>query len=232
MEIFDNRYERSLMVLGIDAMAKIRNSSVAVFGLGGVGGPAAEALARAGVGHLHLIDGDKVSLSNINRQIIAFESTVGIFKTLVMKDRIRDIDPYTAVTTYEEFLTPRNFDFISLDGISYIIDAIDSVSAKICLAELAYQKKIPLISSMGMGNKTDPAAIEVADIFSTKVCPLARIIRKELRARDIPSLKVVFSAEEPRKTPSGKRIPGSVSFVPPVAGYILAGEVIRHIAGL
>ena len=225
----EERYSWTRMVLGDKAMDILRDSSVAVFGLGGVGGPAAEALARAGVGHIHLIDGDTVDRSNINRQIIAFESTVGKYKTLVMKERIGDIDPKTEVITYEKFFTEQNAKGFRFGDFDHIIDAIDSVTDKIFLIETAYRKGIPIISSMGMGNKTDPAAIQVADIFSTSGCPLARVMRRAMKAKGIPELKVVFSGEKPIKPAEGHRFPGSVSFVPPVAGYILAGEVIKYL---
>ncbi|MDD2392654.1 MAG: tRNA threonylcarbamoyladenosine dehydratase [Eubacteriales bacterium] len=227
----EDRFIRSRMVLGEENMAKLAISSVAVFGLGGVGGPAAEALARSGVGKLYLIDGDTVALSNINRQIIAFESTVGRYKTQVMMERIKDIDPAIEVVTFERFLRAGEEDVFPFDSFDYVIDAIDTVSAKVWLAEKTFSMNIPIISSMGMGNRIDPTAIRLTDVFLTSGCPLARTMRRELKLRGVSELKVVFSDEIPAKVAQGERVPGSVSFVPPVAGYILAGEAVRCLIG-
>jgi tRNA A37 threonylcarbamoyladenosine dehydratase len=214
------------MMLGSEAVNKLRRAHVAVFGVGGVGGFTAEALARAGVGSITLIDADRVSVSNINRQIIATRSTVGQYKTEAMKARIADINPECEVITYEEFYSEENS--ISLDGLDYIADCIDSVKSKLYLITEAKSEGIPIISSMGAGNKLDPTRFAVADISKTHTDPLAKVIRTELRKRGINHLKVVFS-DEPPINPSGERTPGSVSFVPSVVGLIMAGEIIKDI---
>lgn len=233
----DHRKEqlsRTALLLGDDAVERLSQARVAVFGVGGVGGFAAEALARSGIGALDLIDGDVVSLSNLNRQIIALHSTVGKAKTEVMAQRIQDIDPDIRLTLHTCFFTPENagdFDFTQYD---YIIDAVDMVTAKIQLAVQAQAAGVPIISSMGAGNKLDPSAFEVSDLYKTSVCPLARVMRRELKARGIRKMKVVYSKEEPRKvdgpTENGRHIPGSIAFVPSAAGLVLAGEVIRELA--
>ena len=235
----DHRKEqlsRTALLLGDDAVERLSQAGVAVFGVGGVGGFATEALARSGIGALDLIDGDVVSLSNLNRQIIALHSTVGKAKTEVMAQRIQDIDPDIRLTLHTCFFTPENagdFDFTQYD---YIIDAVDMVTAKIQLAVQAQAAGVPMISSMGAGNKLDPSAFEVSDLYKTSVCPLARVMRRELKARGIRKMKVVYSKEEPRKvdgpTENGRHIPGSIAFVPSAAGLVLAGEVIRELAGL
>ena len=235
----DHRKEqlsRTALLLGDDAVERLSQARVAVFGVGGVGGFAAEALARSGIGALDLIDGDVVSLSNLNRQIIALHSTVGKAKTEVMAQRIQDIDPDIRLTLHTCFFTPENagdFDFTQYD---YIIDAVDMVTAKIQLAVQAQAAGVPMISCMGAGNKLDPSAFEVSDLYKTSVCPLARVMRRELKVRGIRKLKVVYSKEEPRKvdgpTENGRHIPGSIAFVPSAAGLVLAGEVIRELAGL
>jgi tRNA A37 threonylcarbamoyladenosine dehydratase len=214
------------MMLGSEAVNKLRRAHVAVFGVGGVGGFTVEALARAGVGKITLIDADRVSVSNINRQIIATRSTVGQYKTEAMKARIADINPECEVITYEEFYSEENS--ISLDGLDYIADCIDSVRSKLYLITEAKSEGIPIISSMGAGNKLDPTRFAVADISKTHTDPLAKVIRTELRKRGINHLKVVFS-DEPPINPSGERTPGSVSFVPSVVGLIMAGEIIKDI---
>ena len=214
-----------------------------VFGVGGVGSHCIEALARSGVGRLLLIDNDTVSLTNINRQSIAYHSTVGQYKTEVMKERIRDICPEIQVETYEMFVLPDNLDtlFEQAGEPDYIIDAIDTVSAKIALAGLADKRGIPIISSMGTGNKLHPELFRVADISETRVCPLCRVMRKELKSRGITHLKVLYSEEKPistegrttgEDTGARRAVPGSISFVPPTAGLLLAGEVIRELAGV
>lgn len=230
------QFSRTELLLGSGAMDKLARARVAVFGVGGVGGYVCEALARSGVGALDLIDDDRVCLSNINRQIIATHSTVGRYKTDVMKERILSVNPKAQVDTYQCFFLPgMEAGFLPLTKYSYVADAIDTVSAKIELALLAQQEGFPLISSMGTGNKLDPSRFKVADIFETKVCPLAKVMRKELRSRGIRKLKVVYSEEEPLsprlllKEGGRRAIPGSVSFVPGTAGLILAGEIIKDL---
>ena len=232
-------FSRTEMLLGADGMEKLKQAHIAVFGVGGVGGYAVEALARCGVGALDLIDDDVVSLSNINRQIIALHSTVGQPKVEIAAARVADIDPACKVRKYRTFYSPEtagNFDFSQYD---YVIDAIDTVSGKIALAVQAQAAGTPLISSMGAGNKLDPTAFEVADIYETSVCPLARVMRRELKKRGVYRLKVVYSREE-ALTPLSieeeeasvhqkRATPGSVSFVPSVAGLILAGEVVKDL---
>lgn len=230
----DERYSRTAMMLGEDAVSRLRGARVAVFGVGGVGGFAVEAIVRAGVGEIHLIDADRVSRSNINRQIIALESTVGEYKTEAMKKRILDINPEARVFCYNIFIDSENlceFDFSAFD---YVVDAIDSVRSKVALIAAAYRAGTPIISAMGAGNKLDPTRFEVADISKTSVCPLARATRTALRKLGIEHVKVVYSKELPkeRKTDTASeeaRAPGSVSFVPSVMGLILASEVILDI---
>ena len=230
-------FEREAMLLGDDAVERLARSTVALFGVGGVGSYAAEALARSGVGNILLVDNDTVSISNINRQLCALHSTVGRFKAEVMAERLKDINPAVNVTVRRDFLLPENahtFDFASFD---YVIDAIDTVSGKLAIAEGCYRAGTPVISCMGTGNKLDPTAFTVTDITKTNTCPLARVMRRELKARGIPHLKVVYSTEEPRTpiTPkqgeNGKSIPASLAFVPPVAGLIAASEAVKHIIG-
>ncbi len=237
-----NQYSRTELLIGTEGMDKLRKSSVMVFGAGGVGSHCIEALARSGIGTLIIIDNDTVSLTNINRQSIAYHSTVGRPKTEVMAERIHDIDPSIRVKTYETFVLPENLTGI-LDGegrIDYIIDAIDTVSAKIALAEEAGKRGLRLISSMGTGNKLHPELFEIDDLSSTSVCPLCRVMRRELKQRGILHLKVLYSREKPvdigeRQTgedPGVRRsVPGSISFVPPVAGLLIAGQVIRELSG-
>ena len=237
-----NQYSRTELLIGTEGMDKLRKASVMVFGAGGVGSHCIEALARSGIGTLIIIDNDTVSLTNINRQSIAYHSTVGRPKTEVMAERIHDIDPSIRVKTYETFVLPENLTGI-LDGggrIDYIIDAIDTVSAKIALAEEAGKRGLRLISSMGTGNKLHPELFEIDDLSSTSVCPLCRVMRRELKQRGILHLKVLYSREKPvdigeRQTgedPGVRRsVPGSISFVPPVAGLLIAGQVIRELSG-
>ena len=229
---------RTAMLLGESAMKKLRDAHVAVFGVGGVGGHLCEALARAGVGAIDLFDNDEVSRSNINRQIVALHSTLGRAKVDVMRDRILDINPDCLVRTYRTFYLPENADNYPLGGYTYIADAIDTVSAKIELAVRAARAGVPLISAMGAGNRTDPTRFAVTDLFKTEGCPLARVMRRELRARGIKHLKVVFSSEPTASVPedapaiSGdpkKRAPASLPFVPSVAGLIMAGEIVMDI---
>lgn len=242
-----DQYARTELLIGEDGLNRLKDSTVMVFGVGGVGSHCIEALARSGVGRLVLIDNDTVSLTNINRQSIAYHSTIGRVKTEVMRERIRDIDPAITVRTYETFVLPENLAELldqaekSTEGkIDYIIDAIDTVSAKIALVEEALKRCIPLISSMGTGNKLHPELFQIADLSDTSVCPLCRVMRRELKQRGITHLKVLYSKEKPvdvsgRSTgeDSGARrsLPGSISFVPPVAGLLIAGEVIRELAG-
>ena len=232
-------FSRTELLLGEEAMEKLKNSRVAVFGVGGVGGFAVEALARSGVGALDLIDDDTVSESNINRQIIALHSTVGQPKVEIAAARVRDINPDCVVRTYKTFYmheTAGQFDFSHYD---YVIDAIDTVSGKIALVVQAEEAGVPIISSMGAGNKLDPTAFRVADIYKTSVCPLARVMRRELKKRGIDRLKAVYSEEEALtpaedlteefSTHHKRRTPGSVAFVPSVVGLILAGEVVKDL---
>ncbi len=227
-------YSRTEMLLSEEGVEKLKNACVAVFGVGGVGGYAVEALARAGVGEIHLIDSDRVSVSNINRQIIATHATVGQYKTEAMAERIHSINPEAKVICYSIFFdesTKCQFEFTKYN---YVIDAIDSLSAKIELIASASETGVPIISAMGAGNKLDPTRFEVSDISKTAVCPLARAVRIALRKRGINHLKVVYSKEPPVIPPEvsdgvKKRVPGSVSFVPSVMGLILAGEVIKDI---
>lgn len=246
-----NQFSRTELLYGKEAMNRLANARVAVFGIGGVGGYTVEALARSGVGALDLIDDDKVCLTNINRQIIATGKTVGKYKVDVAEERMLDINPDIKIKTYKTFYSPQNsseFDFTQYD---YIVDAIDSVTGKIELVLRADECNTPIISSMGAGNKINPSAFEVADIYSTSVCPLARVMRSELRKRGIKKLKVVYSKEKPitpiddmdtdsadcicnseeeSKRTQRRQVPGSTAFVPSVVGLIIAGEIINDIA--
>lgn len=231
-----NAFSRTELLLGGENMQKLKKARVAVFGVGGVGGYVVEALARSGVGGLDLIDKDTVSLTNINRQIIALHSTIGKYKVDVAKERVLDINPEAIVNVYRTFYLPETagqFDFTEYD---YVVDAIDTVTGKLMLAEQADRAGTPIISSMGAGNKLNAAAFEVADIYETSVCPLAKVMRRELKKRGIPGLKVVYSKETPMtqmvndtERSSERRTPGSIAFVPSVAGLIIAGEVIRDL---
>ena len=229
-------FSRTEMLFGSEAIEKLKKSRVAVFGCGGVGGYVIEALARGGVGTIDLIDNDKVSLSNINRQILATTLTVGRDKTSVAAERIKQINPYITVFEHNVFFMPDTSNLFNFSDYDYVIDAIDTVTGKIELVMCADRADVPIISSMGTGNKTDPSAFEVSDIYKTSVCPLAKIMRYELKQRNIKKLKVVYSKEIPQKplfqeeSASGRRItPASCSFVPPVAGLIIAGEVIKDL---
>ncbi|MBE6823176.1 MAG: tRNA threonylcarbamoyladenosine dehydratase [Ruminococcaceae bacterium] len=248
-----NEFSRTQLLLGEEAMEKLKHASVAIFGIGGVGSYAAEAIARCGVGHIELFDDDKVCLTNINRQLIATRKTIGKQKVDVMRERIEAINPNAEVVTHQCFYTAENAGKFDFSKYSYIIDAIDTVSSKLELIVRAEKAGVPIISCMGAGNKLDPTRFEVADIYSTSVCPLARVMRRELKARGIKKLKVVYSKEPPltpledmsiscrehcvcppgtkRKCTVRRAIPGSISFVPSVAGLILAGEVIKDLAG-
>ena len=227
-------FSRTALLIGEEGLEKLKKARVAVFGVGGVGGYVVEALVRSGVGTLDLIDKDVVSVSNLNRQIIALQSTVGMLKTEAAEGRAKDINPDVVIHKHNVFYLPEtanDFDFSQYD---YVVDAIDTVSGKIALVEQAKAVNIPVISSMGAGNKLDPTAFEVADISKTSVCPLARVMRRELKKRGIEHLKVVYSKEEPLPSAlideeSGKTVPGSIAFVPSVVGLIIASEVIKDL---
>ena len=226
------QFSRTELLIGKENLEKLKNSKVAIFGIGGVGSFVLEALARAGIGNFILVDKDNVDLSNLNRQIIATRKTVGKPKVEVAKERILEINPNAEVEIYKEFFIPETEGILD-STISYVVDAIDTVTAKIELVKRAQELNIPIISSMGTGNKLDPTKFEVSDIYKTSVCPLAKVMRKELKARKIKKLKVVYSKELPIKVARNeeviKQIPGSISFVPSVAGLIIAGEVIKDI---
>lgn len=223
----ENQYKRTEMLIGEDGVNRLRQSSVIIFGVGGVGSYVTEGLARAGIGSITVVDKDCIDITNINRQIPALHSTVGRPKAEVIAERIRDINPECMVVAEECFFLPDTADRFDFSEYDHVIDAIDNVTGKIALAEKAFREGTPIISSMGTGNKLDPTAFRVADIEKTRVCPLARVMRHELRKRGVHGLKVVYSEEEPVKT--GSRTPGSVSFVPSVAGLIIAGEVIKSL---
>lgn len=245
-----DRFSRTQLVFGKEAMDRLKGSRVAVFGVGGVGGYTVEALARSGVGAIDIIDNDKVCLTNINRQIIATGKTVGKYKVDVAKERIEEINPDCKVTAFRTFYMPETADQFDFTQYDYVVDAIDTVTGKMALIENAKKAGTPIISSMGAGNKVDPTAFEVADIYKTSVCPLARVMRYELKRRGIKKLKVVYSKEKPippidDEDPNGengciskedkvagkRQVPGSTAFVPSVAGLIIAGEVIKDIIG-
>lgn len=245
------QFSRTELLFGKEAMDKLAGSKVAVFGIGGVGGYVCEALVRSGVGAFDLIDDDKVCLTNLNRQIIATRSTVGKYKTDVMRDRMLDINPNVEVEVHKCFFLPENADDFPWDSYDYVVDAVDTVTAKIALVMKCKEKNIPIISSMGAGNKLDGSQFKVADIYKTKVCPLAKVMRRELKKRGVKKLKVVYSEEIPTRPiedmaisyrnncicPPGaehkcterRDIPGSVAFVPSVAGLIIAGEVAKDL---
>lgn len=230
----EKRLERTALIFGEDGIEKLKKAHVAVFGIGGVGGYVAEALSRSGVGKLTLVDNDTVSESNINRQIIALSSTVGKSKVLVMKERISDINSETEVFCHESFYLPGEESGIDFSNFDYIVDAIDTVTGKIGLVMVGERLNIPVISSMGTGNKTDPSAFMVSDIYKTKVCPLAKVMRNELKKRGVKKLKVVYSEEIPVKVEAvsdgqKRAVPGSTAFCPPVAGLIIASEVVKDI---
>lgn len=249
-----NQFSRTELLLGKEAMQKLEQARVAVFGVGGVGGFAVEALVRSGVGAIDLIDDDKICLTNLNRQIIATRKTVGKYKADVMKERILEINPNAVVNVHKCFFLPENKDEFDFTQYSYVIDAVDTVTAKIQLVLEAQNVGIPIISSMGAGNKLDPTGFQVADIYETSVCPLAKVMRRELKKRNIDHLKVVYSKEKPirpiedmsiscrthcicppgakHKCTERRDIPGSTAFVPSVVGLIIAGEVIKDLAGM
>ena len=246
-----NQFSRTELLLGKDGIEKLASSRVAIFGIGGVGGYTVEALARSGIGTFDLIDDDKICITNINRQIYALRSTVGKYKVDVAKDRILDINPNAVVNTYKTFYTPETADEFDFSQYDYVVDAIDTVVGKLKIVEKAKEAKVPVISSMGAGNKMNPALFEVTDIFKTSVCPLAKVMRQELKKRKIRKLKVVYSKEIPikpnddieisckkhcvcppgtvRKYTARRQIPGSNAFVPSVVGLIIAGEVVKDL---
>ena len=221
------QFSRTELLIGKDALDKLQNATVAVFGVGGVGGYVVEALARSGVGSFELIDNDTVSLSNLNRQIIATRDTIGRDKVEVMKERIHSINPEAKVTMRKCFYLPEVAEEFDFSKYSYVVDAVDTVTAKIDIIMRAKAAGVPVISSMGAGNKLDPTKFQVADIYATSGCPLAKVMRRELRKREVESLKVVYSTEEAIQT--GQRVPGSVAFVPSVAGLIVASEVVKDL---
>ena len=248
-----NQFSRTQLLLGQEGMEKLYRARVAVFGIGGVGGYTVEALARSGVGTLDLIDDDKVCLTNLNRQIFATRKTVGQYKVDVAQQRILEINPKAVVHTYKTFYAPQTAELFDFSQYDYVVDAIDTVTGKLELVEQAEKAGVPIISSMGAGNKLDPTAFEVADIYDTSVCPLARVMRKELKKRGIEKLKVVYSKEPPmtplddmsiscrtncicppgtaRKCTQRRQVPGSNAFVPSVVGLIIAGEVVKDLTG-
>ena len=240
----EHPFQRTELLLGEESMAKLYKARVAIFGVGGVGGYVAEGLARSGIGSIDLIDHDTVSITNLNRQIIATRSTIGKYKVDVMKERILDIHPECKVTTHKCFYLPETKEKFDFSEFNYVVDAVDTVTAKLFIIEEAKNAHIPVISSMGAGNKLDPGAFQITDIYKTSVCPLAKVMRRELKKRGIKKLKVVFSTEQaitPREIPKEensdgneqkrqKVSPGSVAFVPSVAGMMIAGEVVKDIA--
>ena len=226
MENAENRFSRTEALLGEQAMEKLKKARVAVFGIGGVGGHVVEALVRSSVGAVDIVDSDKVCLSNLNRQIIATESSIGKYKVDVMKERILDINPEAVVNVHKCFYLPETKDEFDFSQYSYVVDAVDTVTAKIQLVMEAEEAGVPIISSMGAGNKLDPTAFQVADIYKTSVCPLAKVMRRELKKRGIKKLKVVYSREQPVVK---NAVPASVAFVPSVVGLIIAGEVIKDL---
>ncbi|MCR4618457.1 MAG: tRNA threonylcarbamoyladenosine dehydratase [Lachnospiraceae bacterium] len=231
-------FSRTGLLIGEDSLEKLKGKRVAVFGIGGVGGYVCEALIRSGVGKFDLFDKDTVSVSNLNRQIIALKSTVGKLKVDVMKERMLDINSDALVSVHPVFFLPENADEYDFSRYDYVVDAVDTVTAKLEIIVRAKKAGVPVISAMGAGNKLHPEMFKVADIYDTKVCPLAKVMRKELKAREIKSLKVVYSEEEPVKNsavsedPGRRSTPGSIAFVPSVSGLIIAGEVIKDLAGI
>lgn len=222
-----NQFERTERVIGTEKVESLHNKCVAVFGVGGVGGYVCEALARAGVGKLVIVDADEVDITNINRQIIALHSTIGRKKTEVMKERLLDINPKMEVVEHAFFFLPETSDKIDFSGVDYICDAVDTVTAKMEIIKVSKEKNIPVISSMGTGNKLNPSMFEITDISKTSVCPLAKVIRRLCKERGFYNVKVLYSKEEPVETKT--REPGSISFVPPVAGLMIAGEIIKDL---
>lgn len=235
-----DQFSRTELILGADAIQKLKDARVAVFGIGGVGGYIAEALARSGVGTLDLIDNDTVSITNINRQIYATHDSVGKYKTDIARERIIKINPCAKVNTYKTFYLPENSDKFDFSKYDYVADAIDTVTGKIEIVLNAKKAGVPVISSMGTGNKLNPTEFEVCDIYKTSVCPLAKVMRTELKRRGVKSLKVVYSKEKPMKPNDTseqdcnmrRSIPGSTAFVPAVAGFIMASEIVKDITGV
>lgn len=236
-----NKFDRTKRLLGAEAMRKLKDSHVAVFGIGGVGGHATDALVRSGIGEITIVDSDEVAESNINRQLIATTKTVGHKKVEAMREHLLEINPEVKVNIYDCFFLPETKAQFDFSKYSYVIDAVDTVTAKLALVEACRDANVPIVSSMGAGNKLDPTAFEVTDIYKTSVCPLAKVMRKELKARGIKKLKVVYSKEMPLEPiedeafvsdekRSRRATPGSIAFVPSVAGLILAGEVIKDLA--
>lgn len=247
-----NQFSRTQLLIGQDGMEKLANARVAIFGIGGVGGYVCEALVRSGVGKFDLIDDDRVCLTNLNRQIHATHRTVGQYKTDVMKARMLDINPYAEINVHKCFYLPENADQFPFDQYDYIVDAVDTVTAKIEIIMRAQRDNVPIISAMGAGNKMDASHFQIADIYDTKVCPLARVMRRELKKRNVKKLKVVYSDEQPVRPledmsiscrahcicPSGtehkctdrRDIPGSTAFVPAVAGLLIAGEIVKDLS--
>ena len=229
----DERFEREEMLIGKEALMKLFASRVCLFGVGGVGSYTAEALARAGVGAIDIVDNDTVSVTNINRQLCALTSTVGRPKVDVVAERLLDINPELKIRKFCDFVLPENIDKYDFSEYDYVIDAVDTVSAKLAIITASKAAGVPVISCMGTGNKLDPSALVITDIQKTDTCPLARVMRRELKAREIKHLKVIYSTEAPRKasvvSERGKPIPASISFVPSVAGLMAAGEVVREI---
>ena len=234
------RFKRTALLMGEEALEKLAESKVAVFGIGGVGGYVCEALVRSGIGAFELVDMDTVSITNLNRQIIALESTVGRYKTEVMKERMQDINPDVKVSIRNCFFLPENADTFDFSQYDYVVDAVDTVTAKIAIIMKAKEAGVPVISSMGAGNKLDPTRFKVSDIYKTSVCPLAKVMRHEMKKRGIKDLKVVYSDELPIKREKEenedadgrrvKQVPGSCAFVPATAGLVLAGEVVRELS--
>lgn len=236
-----NQFSRTELIIGKEGLEKLHNAKVAIFGIGGVGSFVVEALARAGIGNFILIDNDTVSITNLNRQLIATQKTLGKYKVDVMKERILEINPEAKVTIYKEFYMPDSNSNIIDKTIDYVVDAIDTITAKISLVMECNKLNIPIISSMGTGNKLKPEMFEIDDIYNTSVCPLAKVMRKELKAREIKKLKVLYSKEEPikpnqellqqmiDKDDTKKQVPGSISFVPSCAGLIIASEVVKDL---
>lgn len=227
----DEQFQREIMLIGKENLEKLKKSKVIIYGIGGVGSFVCEALARAGIGNLILVDYDKIETTNLNRQIHALHSTIGEQKTEAMKNRILDINPKAKVETYNNKETKEKEEELINETINYVIDCVDTITTKLKLIETAKRKNIPIISSMGTGNKLDPTKFEITDIYKTTVCPLAKVMRKELKKRNIKNLKVVYSKEEPKTQIENqeKRTPASISFVPSVAGLIIASEVVKDI---
>lgn len=234
-----NQFSRTEMLIGEEGIKKLSNAKVAIFGIGGVGSYVAEALARCGVGSFILVDNDKVTITNINRQIIATTKTIGQYKVDLMEERILDINPNAKIETYKTFYMPDCKEKILDNSVSYVVDAIDTVTAKIFLIEEATRLSIPVISSMGTGNKLDPSKFEITDIYKTSVCPLAKVMRKELRQRNIKKLNVLYSKEEPIKLQKNteeqtkkRQVPGSIAFSPSVAGLMIASKVVKDLINI